>query len=113
MAKVQIDIKRVKKTISKLAKGLNGDLTWGVRFDNPDLPVGHIFPPSRVWADNLVTDDVLPGTSIIRADRLDVLSKTGYFGTPYIVAGWRVNNVCPSDEGEEIVEECEVMAAAE
>ena len=93
--------------IKKLTAEYSDDYCWAVRWDAPGLPIGHIFPPSRVWDDGTPTDETLAGTSAIEAKYLSRI-KDGYEGVPYIVCG--INVAWGQDEGEVVLSECEVMA---
>ena len=95
-------------SIASCIEALRGDynwgLTWGVRYDLPGLPVGHIFPPSQVYGeDQLPTGELLPGTSVVD----DLLVGLVYGENCYIVAGYFVE--AGNDSGEAVLSECEVM----
>lgn len=92
--------------IEDIAAEYSSEYVWGVRFDSPGLPIGHVFPPSRVWDNGDPTGDVLPGTCAVHADHLDVLID--YVGSAYIVCGNFVAH--GQDRGEVIMSDCEIMA---
>ncbi|MCC6483334.1 MAG: hypothetical protein IT209_00680 [Armatimonadetes bacterium] len=109
---MKLDPEKIQNIIDQYAD----DLVFGVRWDTPGLLVGHIFPPSREWMDNTVTDETLPGTCILRlSTAFKVLEHDPdrYVGVPYLVAGWQCTGLDDArtfDPGEEVVSDCEIIA---
>lgn len=103
-------LQTIQATIETLASEYAAHYTWAVRWDEPGLPVGHVFPPSRVWVDGEPTEETLPGTSAIAAKDLQrVVSRMNYYtGQPYIVCGEL--SLYGEDLGEVILRDCEVIA---
>src|ERR1051326_4307761 len=56
----------IKAQIDALKAEYSEEYVWGVRWDDADLSVGHIFPASRVWDDGDPTDELCSGTSCIQ-----------------------------------------------
>lgn len=102
----QFDTRTVAADIARVSADYP-DYVWGIRFDSPGLPIGHIFPASRVWDDGEVTDDFCDGTSCLAADYV-ARFRLQYFGTPYIVCG--IHAGYGQDSGEILMSECEIMA---
>jgi len=96
----------IRNTIKALADEYSDELAWGVRYDVAGLPVGHVFPASRVWVDGDPTDELLKGTCAVSVKA--VSSKSIYPGAAYIVCGYRETG--ETDRGEVVLSECEVMA---
>ena len=106
------DPSAISRKIHQLKSHYSEAYVWGVRFDTADLPVGHVFPVSRVWANDKPTRQTLPGTACIQDTHLEfVLAHTLYTGTPYIVCGEDVGY--GEDQGEILLRECEIMAMVE
>jgi hypothetical protein len=99
----------IKAQIDALKAEYSEEYVWGVRWDDADLSVGHIFPASRVWDDGDPTDELCSGTSCIQDTHLRCISETNYYvGTAYIVCGLHAGY--GEDPGEILMSECEIMA---
>ncbi len=104
-------LKTIAAQIETLKADYSDEYTWGVRWDDAGLPVGHVFSESRVWADDQPTGEYLNGTSVIAASGLrHIKAGNHYMGVPYIVCG--IETGYGEDAGEVILTECEIMAAA-
>ena len=106
------EIKTLSDRIKALKAEYDESLVWGVRWDAPGFPVGHIFDASRVWDDGEVVEgEYLNGTCVISESGLhNVTEFNFYIGTAYIVCGYHAGY--GEDEGEVILSECEVMEVA-
>jgi hypothetical protein len=103
------EARRLQSVIDALKGDYPETCVWGVRWDEQEFPVGHLFADSRVWDDNEPTEETLNGTCAIRDGHLlRALRTTCYYGRPYVVCG-RLSTY-GQDEGEVVLCECEVMA---
>lgn len=105
------ELKTIAAQIETLKADYSDEYSWGVRWDDAGLPVGHVFGESRVWADDQPTSEYLNGTSAIEVNGLRHISSGNFYpGVPYIVCG--VETGYGEDAGEIILSECEIMATA-
>jgi hypothetical protein len=106
------DAKTISSRIEKLKLQFAEHYAWGVRFDVPGLCVGHVFPVSRVWANDQPTEETLPGTATLEDSHLEVICSTHFYtGAAYIVCGEHAGY--GEDQGEILMRDCEIMALIE
>ncbi len=76
-----------------------------LRWSPDNLVPGQQIPPSNVWFDGNLTDEVLPGTCVIDPRQTGDFSACdldgGYMGDVYVVRGEQVvSDYAPDDPGE-------------